>query len=156
MKDRRTHKCGGRCGRANCGYETTIKNDLKKHIHHVPQTRKENPCPHCCKCLKRVDMHIKRKHPAKYVRKIHPCPYPGDPHGWSFVKKIVRTSESNDKCLMHRWTKQDREELIARNNTIRHEIAIKMYKRWKSMGDYDDAGGYIKGGLHLRMFRCTN
>lgn len=153
MKDRRTYKCNGRCGKAKCRYETARKSDFTRHIHHIPTKRKQKPCPHCGKKIKtQMSKHIKRKHPAKYVRKIHPCPFPEDPYGWSFVKKIVRTSESNDKCLMHRWTKQDREELIARNNTIRHEIAIKIYNRWKSMGDYDDAGGYIKGGLHLRMF----
>ncbi len=99
-----------------------------------------------------MSAHIKRKHPEKYVRKIHPCPFPDDPYGWSFVKKIVRSNDGKDKRVMHRWSKQDREELLARNNDIRHEIAIKMYNRWKSMGDYDDAGGYIKGGLHLRHF----
>jgi len=99
-----------------------------------------------------MSQHIKRKHPEKYVRKYLPCPFPDDPHGWSFVKAIVSRNDSMDRRLMHRWSKQDREELLARNNDIRHEIAIKMYNRWKSMGDYDDAGGFVKGGLHLRMF----
>ena len=152
MKDRRTYKCNGRCGKAKCGYETTIKKDIKKHIHHIVQKRNEKVCPHCGKLIKHLSQHIKRKHHAKYVRKIHPCPFPDDPHGWAFVKLIVKTNDSNDKCKLHRWSEKDRKELLARNNDIRHEIAIKVYNRWKSMGDYDDAGGYIKGGLHLRRF----
>ena len=152
MKDRRTHKCNGRCGKAKCGYETVRKDHLKRHIHHIAQKHNKKVCPHCGSKIKRVDKHIRNVHPEKYLRKIHPCPFPDDPHGWSFVKLMVRTSDSSDKRLMHRWTKQDREELLARNNDIRHEIAIQMYKRWKSMGDYDDAGGCVKGGLHLRHF----
>jgi hypothetical protein len=152
MKDRRTYKCGGRCGRVNCGYETTIKRGLKRHVCRIPQKYEKKVCPHCGKCLKRVDMHIKYKHSEKYVRKIPPCPFPDDPHGWSFVKSIVIRNDYNDKVRQHRWSEEDRKELLARNNYMRHEIAIKLYNRWKSMGDYDDAGGFVKGGLHLRMF----
>lgn len=122
------------------------------HIHYIPRKRIKKMCPHCGSKIKRVDMHIKRKHPEKYRRKIHPCPFPDDPHGWAFVKGLVRTGDAKDRRLLHRWSKQDRKELLARNNDIRHEIAIKVYNRWNSMGDYDDAGGYIKGGLHLRHF----
>jgi len=152
MKDRRTHKCNGRCGRANCGYETTRTCHLKQHIHHTPRIRTKKVCPHCGSKIKRVDQHIKRVHPEKYVRKRPPCPFPDDPHGWSFVKRMVMSNDFNDIRRMHKWSKQDREELLARNNDIRHKIAIKIYNRWKSMGDYDDAGGFVKGGLHLRMF----
>lgn len=153
MKDRRTHKCNGRCGKAKCGYETTHKWCLSRHIHHIPTKRKEKPCPHCgIKIKTQMSKHIQRKHPEKYVRKIPPCPFPDDPHGWTFVKRLVTRNDYNDKRLLYRWSQQDREELLARNNDIRHEIAIKMYNRWKSMGDYDDAGGFVKGGLHLRCF----
>ena len=152
MKDRRTHKCGGRCGRAKCGYETTIKRDLKRHIHHVSRKHKEKPCPHCGSKIKRVDKHIRHLHPEKYVRKRNKCPFPDDPHGWSLVNKIVMTNDYDDKRKLHRWSEEDRNELLSRNSVIRHEIAIKIYNRWKSMGDYDDAGGFVKGGLHLRMF----
>lgn len=152
MKDRRTYKCNGRCGRPNCGYETTQKSHLKAHINRLHRIRKKKVCPHCGSKITQMSKHIKRKHPEKYVRRIHPCPFPDDPHGWSLVKAIVKDSDSNDRRRMQKWSKQDREELLARNNDIRHEIAIKMYNRWKSMGDYDDAGGYIKGGLHLRRF----
>lgn len=152
MKDRRTHKCNGRCGKAKCGYETARKCNLKRHVQRLPRKLKKKACPHCGIKIKYISLHIKRKHPAKYVRKIHPCPFPNDPHGWSFVKSLVRDNDSNDKRLLHRWSQEDKEELLARSNDIRHEIAIKMYNRWKSMGDYDDAGGYIKGGLHLRRF----
>ena len=152
MKDRRTHKCNGRCGKAKCGYETTRMCNLKAHIVRLPYKRKKKVCPHCGVKVTRVDKHIKHKHPEKYVRKIHPCPFPDDPHGWAFVKRMVTRNDDKDKRVMHRWSKLDREELLARNNDIRHEIAIKMYNRWKSLGDYDDAGGYIKGGLHLRHF----
>lgn len=99
-----------------------------------------------------MSKHIKSKHPEKYVRKILFCPFPDDPHGWTFVKRMVMRNDYDDKRRLHRWSKQDRDELLARNNDIRHEIAIKVYNRWKSMGDYDDAGGYVKGGLHLRRF----
>ena len=99
-----------------------------------------------------MSKHIKRKHPEKYVRKIPPCPFPDDPHGWSLVKHMVCVNDYTDRCSLHRWSEEDRKELLARNNDMRHEIAIKMYNRWKSMGDYDDAGGYVKGGLHLRRF----
>ena len=153
MKDRRTHKCNGRCGKAKCGYETTRKSHLKAHIVRLPDKRKRKVCPHCgIKIKTQMSKHIKHKHPDKYVIQRHKCPFPDDPHGWSFVKRMVMNNDFHDRRRMHKWSKQDREELIARNNTIRHEIAIKIYNRWKSMGDYDDAGGYIKGGLHLRMF----
>lgn len=153
MKDRRTHKCNGRCGRAKCGYGTIRKCDLKTHIHRIPQKRNEKACPHCgIKIKTQMSIHIKSKHPEKYVRKRHPCPFPDDPHGWNFVKHMVCRNDSGDKRKLHRWSEEDRKELLARNNTIRHEIAIKVYNRWKSMGDYDDAGGFVKGGLHLRRF----
>lgn len=153
MKDRRTHKCGGKCGKANCGYETTIKSDLKKHIHRIPQKRNEKACPHCgIKIKTQMSKHIKSKHPEKYVRKRYPCPFTDDPHGWAFVKRMVTRNDDKDKRKMHRWSEEDRKELLARNNAIRHEIAIKMYNKWKPMGDYDDAGGFVKGGLHLRAF----
>ena len=152
MKDRRTYKCGGKCGKAKCGYETIIKKHLKKHIHHIVQKRNEKVCPHCGIKTKRVDKHIKRKHPEKYVRKYLSCPFPDDPHGWSLVKSMVTRNDYKDRRLLHRWSEEDRKELLGRNNDIRHEIAIKIYNKWKSMGDYDDAGGFIKGGLHLRMF----
>jgi hypothetical protein len=152
MKDRRLLKCNGKCGRAKCRYETVRRHHLKRHIRRIVKKPKKKVCPHCGIKTKRVDKHIKRKHPEKYVRKIHPCPFPDDPHGWTFVKHLVSVNDGTDRRLMHRWSKQDREELLARDNNIRHEIAIKVYNRWKSMGEYDDAGGYIKGGLHLRMF----
>ena len=154
MKDRRTRKCGGRCGRVNCGYETVRSCHLKQHIHHTYRTHTKKACPYCGVKIttKNMYMHIKNKHPEKYVRKNHPCPFPDDPHGWSLVKTIVTSTDYHDKRRLHRWSEEDRNELLSRNNAIRHEIAIKMYNRWKSMGDYDDAGGYIKGGLHLRRF----
>lgn len=152
MKDRRAHKCNGRCGKAKCRYETIKKCNFTRHIRRVPQKYTEKACPHCGRKIKRVDTHIKHVHPKKYVRKIHPCPFPDDPHGWAFVKSIVVRNDYSDKFKLHRWSKQDREEVLARNNDIRHEIAIKVYNRWKSMGDYDDAGGFVKGGLHLRRF----
>ena len=152
MKDRRTHKCNGRCGKAKCGYETTNRGHLKAHIVRLPDKRKKKACPHCGSKITRVDKHIKQVHPEKYVRKRPPCPFPDDPHGWTFVKRMVMRNDFNDIRKIHKWSKQDREELLARNNDIRHEIAIKIYNRWKSMGDYDDAGGFVKGGLHLRAF----
>ena len=152
MKDRRTHKCGGKCGRAKCGYETIRKFNFTRHIRRVPTKRKEKACPHCGIKIKHVSAHIKHKHPGKYVRKYLSCPFPDDPHGWSLVKEIVVSNDYKDRRLLHRWSKYDKEELLARNNVIRHEIAVKIYNRWKTMGDYDDAGGYIKGGLHIRRF----
>ena len=47
---------------------------------------------------------------------------------------------------------KDRQELEARNDKRRHELAIQVYERLKQMGDYDDAGGYIKGGLQPRKY----
>ena len=153
MKDRGVRKCNGECGKAKCRYGTIRKSDFTRHIRHIPDKRKKKECPHCGKKLIRVDHHIRRKHPDKYVRrKIFPCPFPDDPNGWVFVKRIVSNNESADIRRKHRWSEQDREELIARNSTVKHEIAIKVYNQWKSMGDYDDAGGYVKGGLHLRSF----
>ena len=152
MKDRRLLKCNGKCGRAKCGYGTTRKSHLKAHIVRLPDKRKKKTCPHCGSKIKRVHMHIKYKHPDKYVRKRPPCPFPDDPHGWTLVKRMVMNNDFIDRRRMHKWSKQDREELLARNNDIRHKIAIKIYNKWKSMGDYDDAGGFVKGGLHLRMF----
>lgn len=152
MKDRRTRKCNGRCGKAKCGYETTRMCHLKSHIHYIPRIRTKKACPHCGVKIKRIYSHIRQVHPEKYVRKIPPCPFPDDPHGWTFVKRMVMRNDYSDKCKLHRWSKQDREELLPRNNDTRHEIAVKVYNRWKSMGIYDDAGGYIKGGLHLRKF----
>ena len=152
MKDRRSHKCNGRCGKTKCGYETTNRGHLKAHIVRLPDKRKKKACPHCGSKITRVDKHIKQVHPEKYVRKRPPCPFPDDPHGWTFVKRMVMRNDFNDIRRIHKWSKQDREELLARNNDIRHEIAIKIYNKWKSMGDYDDAGGFVKGGLHLRMF----
>ena len=152
MKDRRTHKCNGECGRANCGYETIRAHHLKRHIRRVPRQYVLRACLHCGKLTKMMSTHIKQMHPEKYVRKIHPCPFPDDPYGWAIVKEIVQKCDSNDKQRSHKWTDEDREELLARNNNARHDIAVKMYIRWKAMGDYDDAGGYVKGGLHLRRF----
>ena len=148
--NRRTRKCNGQCGKLNCAYETTKKKDLKRHIHPVPKKLKRKQCPYCPKKIKHVGTHIKWKHPEKYKIKVHACPFPNDPFGWAFIKDLVIRCDSNDRCKS--WSKQDREELLGRNNDIRHDIAVRMYHRWKSMGDYDDAGGYIKGGLHLRRF----
>jgi len=148
--NRRTHKCGGKCGKLNCTYESTIKKDLKIHIHPVPRKRKKVQCPHCTKKIKVLSSHIKWKHPEKYKRKIHACPFPNDPFGWAFIKHLVSNCDQHDRCKS--WSKQDREELLSINNDIRHDIAVQMYHRWESMGDYDDAGGYIEGGLHLRRF----
>lgn len=116
------------------------------------QTYKYKTCTYCDAKVKRKADHIKNKHPEKYVRKKLLCPFPNDRHGWTFVKAIVTRNDDNDKRLLHRWSNEDREELLVRNNSIRHEIAIKIYNRWKSMGEYDDAGGYIQGGLYLRKF----
>lgn len=96
--------------------------------------------------------HIKRKHPDKFVKTRFRCPFPDDPHGWAFIKQMVIRSDSNDRSNLNRWTEEDRRELLSRDNNIRQDIAIQMYNRWKSMGEYDDAGGYVKGGLHLRTF----
>ena len=150
--NRRTHKCAGKCGKLNCTYETTINHHLKRHIHPIPQKRKIHQCPHCPKKIKELSSHIRRMHPEKYKIKVHACPFPNDPHGWAFIKHLVTTCDQHDRRRIHKWTKQDREELLSRNNDIRHDIAVQMYKRWNSIGDYDDAGGYIKGGLHLRSF----
>lgn len=150
--NRRTHKCGGKCGKLNCAFETPSKFNFNRHIHPVPIKLKKVQCPHCPAKRKVLSKHIRRMHPEKYKRKIHPCPFPNDPFGWAFIKELVKSSDSSDRRRIGRWSKQDREELLRRNNDIRHDNAIQMYHRWKSMGDYDDAGGYIKGGLHLRSF----
>lgn len=153
MKDRRLLKCNGSCGKAKCGYETTHKTDFTRHIHHTPRKTKIKECPYCGTKIKWKAQHIKIKHPDKYVKaKPFLCPFPNDKHGWRFVKKMVSRNDCNDKKYQHRWSEEDRKELIARNKNMRHEIAKKIYKKWKSMGDYDDAGGYIKGGLHLRHY----
>lgn len=149
---RRTHKCAGKCGKLNCTFETTFKSKLKRHIHPVPCKRKRVQCPYCPAKRKVLTSHIRRKHPEKYVRRNLACPFPNDPFGWAFIKQLVIGCDSSDRRKLHKWTKPDREELLSRNNDIRHDIAVQMYHRWKSMGDYDDAGGYIKGGLHLRQF----
>lgn len=151
MKVRRTHKCDGACGKANCEYETTRKYDIKKHIHHIYKKLKKKACPHCGKIRTNMSAHIKCKHPEKYVRKPS-CPFPNDPHGWRFVKDLVIRNDYNDRVRQHRWSEEDRKELFARNDKVRRMIAIKLYNRWKSIGDYDDAGGFVKDGLHLRMF----
>jgi hypothetical protein len=89
-------------------------------------------------------------HPdKKYERKYISCPFPEDPKGWDLIKDLVKTNDDHDKRKKSRWSKEDNQELLARDNKIRHDIAIQMYERWQDMGEYDDAGGYVKGKLHL-------
>jgi hypothetical protein len=100
-----------------------------------------------------LQRHIRLKHrDKKYEKKNFSCPFPEDPDGWKFIKTMVARNDSDDKRKKRRWSKEDKEELDARDNKIRHDIAIQMYKRWQDMGEYDDAGGYIKGKLHLMPF----
>jgi hypothetical protein len=115
---------------------------------------KNKKCPHCGKKLLSNNMsrHIKHMHPEKYVRKCLQCPFPENKHVWDFIKDLVKRNDSDDRKKKHRWTDEDRQELEARTNNIRHELAIQVYERWRHMGEYDDAGGYIKGGLHPRRF----
>jgi hypothetical protein len=147
---RKTHKCKGKCNKANCTYETA-KN---KHVRKVRKIYKKKACPHCRKIMltTSIYLHIQRKHPDKYERKCLSCPFPEDPKGWAFIKDLVRSNDATDKRKKSRWSEEDNQELDARDNKIRHEIAIQMYERWQDMGEYDDAGGYIKGKLHLESF----
>jgi hypothetical protein len=149
MKRKRTHKCKDKCNKANC----TCKTAKKKHVRKVRRIHKKKACPYCGEIIQRVDRHIKNVHPDDYERKHLSCPFPEDPDGWKLIKEIVRTNDKNDKRKKSRWSKEDNQELDARDNKIRHEIAIQMYERWQDMGEYDDAGGYIKGKLHL--MRCS-
>jgi hypothetical protein len=156
MKDnRRTHKCKGKCDKANCTYETAKKKNIRK----VRQIRKKEPCPHCGEIMltKSLQRHIRRKHKdKKYEPKQLQCPFPEDPDGWKLIKTMVARNDASDrsKIKLKIWSKEDKQELLARkkSNKIRHEIAIQMYKRWQAMGEYDDAGGYIKGKLHLQCY----
>ena len=146
------HKCTGACGKANCTYETFRKYDFKQHVRKIRQVRKKKKCPHCGKKVKRVDKHIKRVHPEKYNVKRFSCPFPEDKHVWHFIKELVQRNDSDDRKKKLRWSEKDRQELEASTNDIRHELAIQVYERLKQMGDFDDAGGYIKGGLQPRKF----
>jgi hypothetical protein len=146
---RKTHKCEGACDKADC----TCKTAKKKHVRKVRRIYKKKACPYCKKKFKRVDKHIKRMHTDKeYEKKNFSCPFPEDPKGWMFIKTMVARNDFVDKRKKSRWSKEDNQELFARDNKIRHEIAKQMYKRWQDMGEYDDAGGYVKGKLHLMPF----
>ena len=146
------HKCRGACGKANCIYETTRMSNFKRHVRKIRRVHKKKKCPHCGKKVKRVDKHIKRMHPEKYNLKRLSCPFPEDKHVWTFIKDLVQTNNSDDRKKKHRWSEEDRQELEARTDNERHELAIQVYERLKQMGMYDDAGGYIKGGLQTRKF----
>ncbi len=150
MKRKRTHKCEGKCDKANC----TCKTAKKKHVRKVRTIDKKEACPICGKKIKYVSSHIKHMHTDHYERKYFSCPFPEDPKGWALIKEMVIRNDEHDrsKTKLKIWSKEDKEELLARDNKIRHEIAIQIYERWQDMGEYDDAGGYIKGKLHLQSF----
>jgi hypothetical protein len=154
---RRTQKCKGKCDKANCKCKTTIKADFKRHVRKVRRIYKKKACPHCKKNISTSHLarHIQRMHTdKKYERKRLSCPFPEDPKGWALIKKLVVTNEQHDKSetKLKIWSKEDKQELLARDNKIRHDIAIQLYKRWQAMGEYDDAGGYVKGKLHLESY----
>lgn len=152
MGDRRLYACDGKCGKAKCRYKTRRKVDMKRHIKRLKKKSIAKKCLYCAGAFVNILGHVKRIHPDKYVKLRLKCPFPKDPHGWAFIKHLVIRSDSNDKRKLNRWSEKDRAELLARDNKKRHDIAVEMYVRWQSMGDYDDAGGFVQGGLHLRKF----
>jgi hypothetical protein len=126
----------------------------KKRVRKVRKIYKKEACPHCKKKLSAsyLAKHIQCMHNDNSEPKRLSCPFPEDPKGWRLIKEMVIRNDDNDKRKKSRWSKEDKEELLARNDKIRHEIAKQMYQRWQDMGEYDDAGGYIKGKLHLRSY----
>ena len=147
--------CGGACGKVGCGYTTPNFCHLKDHT--TRSWRTKVACPHCQKKLdaKNLHRHIRSKHPKHASKKASrrlPCPFPDDPHGWSFVKRKVGLCITNDLRLKHRWAfPGDRAELEAQNcNATKHALAKKVYGKWLSMSERDDAGGVVPGGLRLR------
>ena len=153
-RSRRLFSCDGMCGKPACGYTTPEPSSMKQHVTH--HFRKKIACPHCHKRLNKghLPRHIRARHPKharpKKTRRL-PCPFPDDPHGWSFVKRKVRNCIINDMRRKLRWTLGDRAELEAQNcNAKKHALAKMVYGKWLSMGELDDAGGRVPNGLKLR------
>ena len=103
-----------------------------------------------------MSKHIRHKHPehtpGKRTSRL-PCPFPDDPHGWSFVKRKVGICIQTDLRRKHKWTfPGDLAVLEAQNcNAKRHSLGKLVYAKWRSMGKTDDAGGFVSsGGLKLR------
>lgn len=152
---RRLFRCGGACGNPACGYTTVSVAHLKRHTTRSAKKTKV-ACPHCKKKLAAISKHIRSQHPehaAPKKAKSLPCPFPDDLHGWSFVKLKVHSCIKNDLRKKHRWTfPGDCAELEAQNcNAAKHALAKKVYGRWLSMSETDDAGGVVPGGLKLRF-----
>ena len=152
---RRLFCCDGACGKPACGYTTVRVDHLKRHTTHSYRTKVV--CPHCQKKLtgNHLTTHIRSQHPEHAASKKAslPCPFPDDLHGWSFVKRKVHCYITSDLCKKHRWTfPGDCAELEAQNcNAAKHALAKKVYGKWLSMSETDDAGGVVPGGLKLRF-----
>jgi len=154
-QSRRLFSCDGVCGKPACGYVTPNPSSMKQHVAR-PRRGKKIACPHCHKRLHKgyLPRHIRARHPKyaqpKKTRRLS-CPFPDDPHGWSFVKTKVRNCIVADMCRKLRWTLGDLAELEAQNcNAKRHALAKMVYGKWLSMGVLDDAGGCVPNGLKLR------
>lgn len=152
---RRLFRCGGACGKVGCGYTIVSLAHLKRHTTRSWMTKVV--CPHCQKklCANNLYRHIRTQHPEHFAPKkaSHlPCPFPDDPNGWTFVKDKVHTCIAVDLRRKHRWAfPGDRAELETQNcNAAKHALAKKVYGKWLSMSDHDDAGGVVPGGLRLR------
>ena len=127
---RRLFRCGGACGNPACVYATPHFLHLKNHTTRPWRTHKV-VCAHCHTKLSVVSLprHIRSQHPEhapkKYCRL--PCPFPDDPHGWSFAKQKVHSCIKRDLHKKHRWAfPGDRAELEAQNcNATKHALAKK-------------------------------